>query len=167
MKKTVENEVKALIKTLKLDCSVKEFKDKVDWYWISERQKLSEDFIREFKDEVNGPINRQIHADKTMAQKRKEIKAYAKKHGLKFDGKFLYAFRNHDFTGRGAFNKAIFYEAGKYYRDWHCDMRESEENSFGLGIWPKGNTPVRVAVEDWGVAVNRQDGKARVWGFYG
>jgi hypothetical protein len=39
------------------------------------------------------------------------------------------------------------------------------ENSFGFGIWPEGNTPIRVKIEDWGVAVNREDGKARVWGF--
>jgi hypothetical protein len=45
-------------------------------------------------------------------------------------------------------------------------MRENEENSFGFGIWPKGNTPVKVKIEDWGVAVTvRNDGKARVWGF--
>ena len=29
---------------------IREFKDKVNWYWISEKQKLSEDFIREFKE---------------------------------------------------------------------------------------------------------------------
>ena len=44
-------------------------------------------------------------------------------------------------------------------------MRKNEENSFGMGIWPKGNTPVKVKLEDWGVAVNKNDGKARVWGF--
>jgi hypothetical protein len=32
---------------------IREFKDKVDWYWISFRQILSEDFIREFQDKVN------------------------------------------------------------------------------------------------------------------
>jgi len=31
---------------------IREFKDKVDWYYISEYQKLSEKFIREFKDNV-------------------------------------------------------------------------------------------------------------------
>ena len=44
-------------------------------------------------------------------------------------------------------------------------MRENEENSFGLGIWPQGNTKIKVKVENWGVEVNRSDGKARVWGF--
>ena len=32
---------------------IREFKDKVDWGSISEYQKLSEDFIREFQDKVN------------------------------------------------------------------------------------------------------------------
>ena len=31
---------------------IKKFKDEVDWLSISIYQKLSEDFIREFKDEV-------------------------------------------------------------------------------------------------------------------
>jgi hypothetical protein len=44
-------------------------------------------------------------------------------------------------------------------------MRKNIENSFGLGIWPKGNTKVKIKIEDWGVAVNKNDGKARVWGF--
>ena len=43
-------------------------------------------------------------------------------------------------------------------------MNPKNENSFGLGIFPKGNTSVKVSVEDWGVEVNRDDGKARVWG---
>jgi hypothetical protein len=44
-----------------------------------------------------------------------------------------------------------------------CD--KYKKNSFGLGIFPKGNTPVKVKIEDWGLEVNREDGKARVWGF--
>ena len=45
-------------------------------------------------------------------------------------------------------------------------MRKDVENSFGLGIWPKGNTPVKVKIEDWGCEVDKRgDGKARVWGF--
>lgn len=32
---------------------IREFKNEVDWYFISCRQKLSEDFIREFKDDVD------------------------------------------------------------------------------------------------------------------
>jgi len=164
---------------------IREFQDEVYWDYISISQKLSKDFIREFKNEVNWywisiyqnqflqefsykvniEVYQQVHEKKTYQQKLKEIERYAKKHNLKFDGEYLYAFRDHDNWGRGQFNPTIKYESGKYYYDWHCDMRKEEENSFGLGIWPKGNTPIRVKVEDWGVAVNRIDGKARVWGF--
>ena len=143
---------------------ITEFKDKVYWNYISSYQKLSEEFISEFKDKVNIKLYSQVNEEKTIKQKTEEIKKYAKKYNLKFDGKYLYAFREHDQFKRGMFNKTISYESGKYYRDWHCDMRKTEENSFGLGIWPKGNTPVKVKLEDWGTAVNRNDGKARVWG---
>ena len=142
MKAVVRKEVLALIEELSLNCTVEEFKDKV--------------YV-----EVYQAVNK----EQTLKQKLASIKKYAKKHKLNFDGKFLYAFREHDEYGRGVFSKTTSYEKGQYYKDWHCDMREKEENSFGLGIWPKGNTPVKVAVEDWGVAVGRDDGKARVWGF--
>ena len=32
---------------------IKEYQDKVDWYYISAHQKLSENFIREFQNKVN------------------------------------------------------------------------------------------------------------------
>ena len=144
---------------------ITKFKDKVNWNYISRCQKLSEVFIAKFQDKVDIEIYRKINEEKSIEQKTKEIKEYAKIHNLKFDGKYLYAFREHDNLGKGIFNKTISYEKGKYYKDWHCDMRKDIENSFGLGIWPKGNTPVKVKLEDWGTAVNRDDGKARAWGF--
>ena len=121
--------------------------------------------MEEFSDKVNIELYQEIHKEKTYKQKLKEIREYSEKYNLKFDGKYLYCFRRHDKRGRGYFNKTITYKKGEYYRDWHCDMRENQENSFGLGIWPEGNTPIRVKVEDWGVAVNIEDSKARVWGF--
>jgi hypothetical protein len=90
---------------------------------------------------------------------------YAKNYELNFDGEYLYAFRDHDKWGKGSWNNTLRYENGKYYRDWHCDMRPEALNSFGLGIWPKGNTPVKVAVDDWGVWIPYNNGKCRVWGF--
>ena len=60
----------------------------------------------------------------------------------------------------------IKYEKGYYYRDFHCDLDSSEKNSFGLGIWPEGNTKVKVKISDWGTKVNNDsNGKARVWAF--
>ncbi|HUS49380.1 MAG TPA: hypothetical protein VMZ91_04405 [Candidatus Paceibacterota bacterium] len=53
MKNSVKKEIKKTIKELNLNCSIEEFKDKVDWYEISINQKLSENFIREFQDKVN------------------------------------------------------------------------------------------------------------------
>ena len=64
----------------------------------------------------------------------------------------------------GMFNKIIFYKKGKYYRDWHRNLDPKKRNSFGLGIFPKGNTPVKVKIKDWGCTVLDSD-KARVWGF--
>lgn len=169
MNKKLQQEIQGIINNLNLNCSIDEFKDIVNWYNISEYQKLSEDFIREFKDKVNINIQEKCHKEKTREQKLEEIKEYAKKHNLEFDGEYLYAYRQHDFNGCGVFNKTIIYEKGQYYKDWHCDMNEENENSFGLGIWPNNkdvNIKVKVKVDDWGCAVNRRnDGKARVWGF--
>ena len=165
MTNKVKKEVKKLIK--EIDCLIKEFKDKVRWYCISKYQKLSEPFIREFKDKLYIKEYKKINRKIPYSQKLKEVKNYCEKQDLEFDykNKCFYAFRNHDQVGRGMYNKAIFYKKGKYYRDWKLDMRKNIENSFGLGIFPKGNTKVKVLIKDWGVKVNREDGKCRVWGF--
>ena len=144
---------------------IREFQNKVDWIYISYNQKLSEEFIEEFKDKIDIVLYREVHKEKTLEQKRIEIKNYAKKWNLKLDKNYLYAYREHDQFGRGIYNRTIFYKKGKEYRDWKCDMRENEENSFGLGIFPEGNTKVKVKIKDWGCEVNRNDGKARVWAF--
>ena len=112
MNKEVTEEVENLIRELKLDCSIEEFKDKVDWNYISRCQKLSESFIREFEDKIDIEIQALNHKEKSIKEKTKEIKKYAKKHKLEFDGEYLYAFREHDKYGRGMFNKTISYESG-------------------------------------------------------
>ena len=139
--------------------------ERVDWGAISRSQRLSEAFIERHAERVDAVIQRKKHAKKTGKQKLSEIKEYAKLRSLKFSRGYLYAFREHDHAGRGRYSGAIFYQPGKTYRDWHCDMDASDENSFGLGISPQGNTAIRVHYRDWGVAVNRKDGKARVWAF--
>ena len=211
MKTKVRKEVQKLIKKLELNCTVREFQDKVDWYDISINQKLSEDFIREFQDKVDWDsiskyqklsedfikefqdkvdwdcisyyqkllkrfqkefqdkvdleIQNKTFKSKTKKQKLREIKQYAKKYNLDFDGENLIAYRNHDMNGCGMFNKTTYYEKGTYYSDWGCNMDETCVNSFGFGIWPEGNTKVKINVKDWGVCVGRSDGKARVFGF--
>ena len=105
-----------------------------------------------------------IHKIKTDEQKKDEIEEYAKKHKLIYKEGWLYCYRNHN-NKRGKYNSATYYEAGKSYRDWHCDHNPDNENSFGLGVFTIGNTPIKVQYKDWGCAVNRGDGKARVWEF--
>jgi len=146
---------------------IREFQDKVNWYFISIYQKLSENFIKEFEDKVNKNEYKAVNRKISYQQKLKEVKEYCEKYNLEFDYKnrCFYAYREHDMHNRGIFNKTISYKKNKYYKDWHLDMRKNKENSFGLGIFPKGNTKVKVLIKDWGVSVNRKDGKARVWGF--
>jgi hypothetical protein len=146
---------------------IREFSNKVYWYYISCYQKLSEAFIEEFKNKINIYVQlKSHHVKKTLEQKRKEIQEYAAKYNLKYDDEYLYAYRDHDKWGRGVWNRTISYQSGIYYQDWHCDLNPDNENSFGLGIWPKGNTPVKIKISDWGTVVNHDPkGKARVWGF--
>ena len=189
MNETLKQEIQKIIKSENLNCSIEEFQDKVDWnnisfsqklsekfikefqdkvYWyrISQYQKLSEKFIKEFQDKVDIEVYNETNRTLSYQEKLEEVKEYCKKHNLKIDikNKCFYAFREHDFWNRGQFTKTIFYQKGKYYKDWHLDMNKDNKNSFGLGIFPKGNTKVKVLIEDWGVEVNREDGKARVWG---
>ena len=74
--------------------------------------------------------------------------------------------REHDHRGCGIWNKTVSYVKGKLNKDWHVDPRAEVTDSFGYGIWPKeGNTKVRVPLDAFVVAVNRDDGKARVEAF--
>jgi len=145
----------------------KKFKDNVTWNCILKYQKLSEDFIREFKDSVDwNCISKHQHSYKKRNWKPIKLESYLKKHSLKSDKKYFYAFRNHDSIGNGRIKSNSFYTQGKYYTDWHCDLNPNNENSYGFGIYPKGNTPIKVKLSDWGTEVkNNQEGKARVWGF--
>jgi len=144
---------------------IEKYQDKVYWICISECQALSKEFIIKFKDKINITLYKKSHKVKSLKQKRLEVKQYAEEFNLKYDDEYLYAFREHDQFGSGMHKSNIYYEKGKCYRDWHCDMKEHEQNSFGLGIFAKGNTPVKVKIEDWGLKMNRRDGKCRVWGF--
>jgi len=132
----------------------------VNWGCISIYQTLSESFISEFSDEL---YVESIRKSKTH---HLTVEQYAAKHGLKIDSEYLYAYRNHDKYGAGNFKPNSHYVKGVYYHDWHCDTNPMNENSYGFGIWPSGNTPIRVKLSDWGTAVCRDKrGKGRVWGF--
>jgi len=148
---------------------IEKHEDRVDWSHISQYQKLSEKFIEKYKDRIDVNVQmRSYHDKRTEKQKEKEILEYCKKYNLKVERKnrVFYAYREHDKWGRGKWNKTISYRKGRYYRDWHCDLDPENKNSFGLGIFPKGNIEVKVKFEDWGVVTkDSNDGKARVWGF--
>jgi hypothetical protein len=53
MKNSVKKEVEELIEECNLNCSIEEFKDEVNWGWISYYTNLSENFIREFKNKID------------------------------------------------------------------------------------------------------------------
>jgi len=142
---------------------IREFKDKVYWDKISYCQKLTSEFIEEFKDKIDIEIQLSVNKEKTLEQKTIEVMEYAKKHDLKVENGYLFAFRNHDLAGRGVYGVKS-YEKGIYYKDWHVDMRETEDNSFGFGIWPEDKIEVKVKIEDWGVNPLYTK-KGRVWGF--
>jgi hypothetical protein len=147
---------------------IEKYKDKVDWDIISKYQKLSQEFIKKYKDKLDVKTQLKTHHDKrTYKQKKEEAIKYCKEYNLKYFKNYFIAYRKHDQWGRGIYNKTICYKRGVYYRDWRCDLDPHEENSFGLGIFPKGNVKVKVLYKDWGVEVCGidNDGKARVWGF--
>ena len=144
---------------------LEKYKGRLDWEFVSKYQKLSNEDLERFKHLIDFSLQERHHKEKSLEQKKAEMAAYAEHYGLYFDGKVLRAYRNHDQWGRGAYNKTISYEKGKYYRDFHVDMDPYNTASFGLGIWPRGNTLVEISVEDWGLEVPFDKGKCRVWGF--
>jgi phage anti-repressor protein len=130
---------------------IKKFQDKVDWYGISKYQNLSETFIEKFQNKINITIQTLTHTEPSRKDKIKDIKKYSKKFNLKFDGEYLYAFRKHNKWNRGVWNKNISYDKIGRYEDWHCDFNKHNKNSFGLGIFSKGNVKVKVSIEDFGI----------------
>ena len=138
---------------------------KVNWHGISCSQNLSEEFIERHAGKIDKELQLKKHHRKYDPVE--EAKKYANKHNLTIKDGFLHVFRNHDEWNRGIYNKTIFYtKKNVEYRDWHCDLDPNEENSFGLGIWPKGNVEVKVKLKDFGCGViDKDDGKARVWCF--
>ena len=60
MNEQVREEVERLIDDYKLNCSVDEFADKVDWKIISCCQKLSESFIEKHADKAIRKIHQKV-----------------------------------------------------------------------------------------------------------
>ena len=167
---------------------IEKYWDKLDLFYICQYQKLSEKFMEKYIDKLDKnlvcifqdlsknfakehkldmKLYDKVRRKMSYHQKVEEVKKYCEKYNLKFDekNKCFYAYRNHDKYGRGMFSNSIFYKKGIYYKDYHLDMRKNIENNFGLGIFPKGNIKVKVLIKDWGIEIDRDDGKCRVWGF--
>ena len=144
---------------------IREFKDKFNWNYISYFQILSKEFIEEFKDIININIQILTHHNKlTLQEKQELVEKYCEKYNLESVDDYLYAFRDHNMNNSGMFNKTIKYEKNEYYYDWRCNLNPEDLNSFGFGIFPEGNTKVKIKIEDIGCLVNDND-KLRVWGF--
>ena len=62
MTNEVKQEVEGLIEELELNCLVEDFKDIIDWLYLSHAHILSEEFIREFKGEVCWPWVSALHS---------------------------------------------------------------------------------------------------------
>ncbi len=75
MKELVREDIKNIIRFLKVDWKVEEFRDKVaDWWYFSHFLKLQEDFIYEFRDklDINELINRELITQKRLKKLEKE-----------------------------------------------------------------------------------------------
>ena len=131
-----------------MSIQMKEHKDKVNWSYISEYQKLSEKFIEEQKDKVDWC---------RISEYQKLSGKFIEKHKLKTEDNWNYlsteekkkkivgsnqykCFRNHFIAYKAVrsdrysfFNFQYRYLKGKTYES-HCDCT-SNENSFGLSVW--------------------------------
>lgn len=77
MKDTIKNEIENLIKKLNLNCSIAKFSDKVNWYYISKCQKLSEGFVKEVDLKIDE--NNQLYKDVNFKESKLINVVYIKK----------------------------------------------------------------------------------------
>ena len=114
---------------------IREFKDKVSWDWISKYQKLSEKFIKEF--------NLNIHQSCWIYKTKEEKLKYIKEHKLDkiyklVDDAYIIAYKSTKVDGYSVYmyNFQYKYEVGKTYES-HCDCNIVNKSSFGLSAWTK------------------------------
>ena len=106
---------------------IREFKEKVDWDNISQSQQLSEDFIKEF----NLKIDNDNWLYKSSKFKEEKNKGKCGLYECYEDYFIAYkAIRNDRYSH---FNFQYQYLPGNVYES-HCDCTENE-NSFGLSVW--------------------------------
>ena len=142
---------------------IREFANKVNWDYISEYQKLSSKFLKGFK--LTKPKNSWLYA--TKKQKLKYLKSI-KKHEI-IDDEYIIAYKSVRTDMYSVFNFQYKYEIRKTYES-HCDCNLGNENSFGLSAWTKEKAleyhdkgkllKVKIAIEDIGAIVH-DEGKIR------
>ena len=131
---------------------IREFKNKVYWFYISRNQKLTEDFIKEFKDKVNWgfilyyqklsePFIKEFQdylgdvKEKSWLYKDKDfLKQQVIDSGLYecYDDYFV-AYKGIRSDRYSKYNFQYQYLTNETYES-HCDCTD-EENSFGLSVW--------------------------------
>ena len=124
---------------------------------------ISKRFIEKHVDKINKEIQlKNNHNHLTIEEKSDQLIKYTKEYNLEFDGKYLYAFRKHNFNNSGIYNRTIYYDKKGIYEDWRCNLDSTTKNSFGLKVFSKGNIKVKI---NWlGCWVENSD-KLRVWKF--
>ena len=101
--------------------------DRVDWGYISQCQKLSEEF--RLKHNLSPPENNWLYTDKET--KRKAIENC---NLYELDGDYVIAFKGIRSDGYSFYNFQYHYELGGIY-EAHADHNLDNENSFGLSAW--------------------------------
>ena len=115
--KELTKEIESIIKKENLNCSIHEFQDKVDWYWISYKQKLSEEFIEKFQDKIDwrGISYSQKLSDGFI----EKFKLYITKFKIKFKrklhhGKYFYGTKKTPIRREFFINNKLYGEQNKY-----------------------------------------------------
>ncbi len=154
MQKQLQKEIQQIIDSCPLNCTVEEFQDKVDWDYISEYQKLSEEFIREFQNKVDWIYISQYQ--KLSEEFRKEFELEIPKNNWLYtsdevkekyiqdnteykieedkNGKYILAYKGIRSDNYSKYNFQYKYEIGQTYESI-CDCNLNEEDSFGLSAW--------------------------------
>ena len=159
---------------------IREFKDKVNWVYISQYQKLSEDFIREFKGKINWycidqyqklskdfigefrltlPKNNWLYT--TKKEKLQNIKKNTQYEVI--NNNYIIAYKSVRDDNYSVYNFQYQYLVGNTYTS-HCDCNLNNENSFGLSAWTKNEAlnyyskgkllKVKIKIEDIGAIIH-------------
>ena len=121
----IKQEIERIMKEENLNCSVREFKDKVYWDCISKYQKLSEDFIREFNLKIEDNwLYKSTEFKKEQIINSGKYKCY-KNHFIAYKGVRSDRYSNYNFQYQ-------YLDNNEYSS--HADYT-NEENSFGLSAW--------------------------------